>query len=63
MGTVLVFERQREARVRRPPKTDPGCHILIFPGVRIERQTATTEPPADRSGKGQTRRRKRSRAN
>jgi len=59
MGTVLLFERNPEAPPTRPPKTDPGCHILIFPGVRIERHATTTEPPADRSGKGQTRRRKR----
>lgn len=58
MGVVIAYPGGRADDPVRPPKTDPGCHIVIFPGVRIERppQTGTAKPPGT-GGSRQGRRR------
>lgn len=39
MGTILQFRARRQAAgAARPPRHDRPCDVVIFPGVRIERQ-------------------------
>jgi hypothetical protein len=53
MGTVLTFTARAPAEGRRPRRgRDQPCAIVIFPGVRIERQGRGAGhpqlPPTDR---------------
>lgn len=36
MGTVIPFPARRLTKPR--PRMAGGCHVVIFPGVRIERE-------------------------
>lgn len=46
MGTILELPLWR---AQRPPPVGPGqeAQIIIFPGVRVERQDACPPPTAD----------------
>ncbi len=51
MGTIIQLDPQRRAAAPPPPGATPThCEIVIFPGVRIEREgtpyrdDATVEP-------------------
>jgi hypothetical protein len=59
MATILEFRRSEEAaaRIKKPAEGALG-EIIIFPGVRIERQTCSDVPRTT----GQTNRRRASRA-
>ena len=60
MGTVLTFNRNEAARSGPPP--DAPCEIVIFPGVRIERETVDLShrlrPPSGGGDFGGKRRRR-----
>jgi hypothetical protein len=42
MAQIIPFPRIKRAEGRTH---SGGCHVLIFPGVRIERDAGGTEPP------------------
>jgi hypothetical protein len=44
MGTVLWFTADGRDRVAEAPGDAARCEIVIFPGVRIERQDQRAEP-------------------
>ncbi len=51
MGNVLLFKTESRERVAGAAPDPGGCEIVIFPGVRIERQD-TTDPDSGRPPSG-----------
>jgi len=51
MGQIIPFPRT-EAEARSSCEIGEGCHVMIFPGVRIERHEEMPEP--EREGPSRT---------
>jgi hypothetical protein len=51
MGTVVPFKAEGRTKTDEPPRVGE-CEIVIFPGVRIERQDDTHGPDARRGSTG-----------
>jgi hypothetical protein len=52
MGTVLSFKADSRERVADEPRQPTRCEIVIFPGVRIERQADDVGPDRSRPSSG-----------
>jgi hypothetical protein len=52
MGTFLSFRTDSRERVADAPRREAQCTIVIFPGVRIERQGVDLGPDSSRPSSG-----------
>jgi hypothetical protein len=50
MGKLVPFEKRRGDRASGKPARSEGAEILIFTGVRYERDTTTPTKPTASSG-------------